>query len=214
MILLDSTAALSLLIWIGLGIIAVGALSVAFLVSLTRVHSPIQYEIGSFVALQRFFNAWAPLLEERGDIFVGTKAVPELIQFRKRRFKSRPNELVFRFRNAGRTKRFFDAEVRALEATAVDFKIERTKKRKAARAAIVKLEADGPFLALSAVQLCRITFDAIGVPEEAIVIHSSGELQAGIAPGLLTEIPSSRADLGRFGFSGIVLALYRFLRRR
>jgi len=212
----EGGAFLNEIVWIAVGtILGVLALALGFLISLARATSPTHYYLRSFVELQRYFAVWAPLLDERGDIFVGVPGLTDLIQFRKKRFKSRPDELIYRFRNSGRPKRFFDDAVKVLTSIGTDFELELTKKRRFPRAAIIRLTAEDVLMPSEAVRLCEATFAGLGRGHrDGIVVHCSGRFRSDVELSGLEEIPSCPADVGRYGFSGIVMILLRPLIRR
>ncbi len=203
----------SAVLWSLLGVALVFAFGLAFLFSLARQNRPLPYSVGSFVGLQRPLLIWPPLLRERGDIFVGTSEVPQFIQFRMKRYKSRPSELRFRMRNSDVARPFFPKAVAALEAAGVSFEMELTKKLKRPRAAVVKLPVGDPLLPSAAAHLCRTSFEGSGLEEAEVQICLSHGAWEDVSLEAFEEFPPTRAARGEFSLAGVVLFPFHVWRR-
>ncbi len=187
---------------IALIILGIVVVPLVLIGALQWFYSPAQYHGISFEELQRFFSDWAAHVGERRDILVGSPSVPNLIQFRKKQYKTRPDLLLFRFRNADASKPYFDAVVSALKRENLKFQIELTKKRRAPRAAVVELDASDALLPSAAAHLCKVTLAAVGHPPESGASVCCTGLKPDFDHAAQQIIPVTRADYTgwRLGF--------------
>jgi hypothetical protein len=175
---------------------------------------PAVYHGVAFEDLQRFFSSWVEHVAERQDIMVGTPREPYLIQFRKRHYKTRPDLLLFRFRNGGQSKQYFSKVVTTFERNEIAFNMELTPRRRAPRAMMVELDASDPMLPSAAVYLCRVTFSAIGHLERTGVSVFCTGLGREFNPGGHNIIPTTRGWRAGWRFGYVVGNSIRTLRNR
>ena len=176
--------------------------------------APAEYHGVSFEQLQRYFADWADHVGERRDILVGTPEIPNLIQFRKKHYKTRPDLLLFRFRNADQSKQYFSAVVAALEQHEVGFRIEETRKRRAPRAAVVELDASDVLLPSAAAHLCRVALSAIGHTEESGVSVCCTGLHPDFDLRVQKVIPTTRGEYAGWRLGYLIGSVVRGLRNR
>ena len=188
-----------ILLWTlaAIGVIAVSV--VLLFLWLAWSTSPARHRV-SLEELPEYFRSWTAHLRERDDILVGTGENPGLIQFRKKLYKSRPDQLLFRFRNSGRTVEPFDGVVAAFEDRGVDYVIERTPKLRKPRAVLVRLDATDEMLPNAATSLCRLSLGALPSSKTAQLTVSC-TLTAGL--GDAERIPTTRGEAAsrRLGFA-------------
>jgi hypothetical protein len=139
------------------------------------------YDLDSPAALEPFVRSWGQWLDERGRIVIRDPATGGEFEFRKFRFSSRPDEIVFRFRNADTTRPFFTAVREHLDREGVSYDLELTPKKKQPRALAVTFDAADVLTPLKAVALVRRSLDAMGAGLE-------GRLQVWI-DGRLRQAP-------------------------
>ncbi len=179
-----------------IAVIVVGtlALPILLLLGLRWYVAPAEYHGVSFQELQRYFASWVTHVGERRDILVGTPDIPNLIQFRKKDYKTRPDLLLFRFRNADQSKQYFSGVVAAFEQQEVAFHIEKTRKRRAPRAAIVELDTSDVLLPSAAAHLCRVALSATEHSEESGVSVCCTGLHPDFDPRVQRVIPTTRGE--------------------
>lgn len=139
------------------------------------------YELESPAALEPFIRSWGQWLDERGRIVLRDPLTGGEFEFRKFRFATRPDELVFRFRNSDTTRPFFSDVREHMDREGVSYELELTPKRKQPRALSVSLDATDVLTPLKAVALARRSLDAMGA-------GTDGKLQVWI-DGRLREAP-------------------------
>lgn len=112
----------------------------------------------SLEQLAPFIRSWGPWLEERGRIVVRQAETEVEVELRKRRFSTRPDELIFRVRNADANKKYFPAIQGALDAAHVSYELETTAKRGQPRAIAVRLGAEDIHMTAAAQRLVQQVF--------------------------------------------------------
>jgi hypothetical protein len=108
--------------------------------------------------IERIRN-WGAWLEDRGCITVANPANGSSAEFRKRRFKTRPELLTFRFRNDYPTRAFFADVRRRFDSRKLPYEVELTPKRKHPRAVAVPLRLDDVLAGQAARDLLRVALD-------------------------------------------------------
>ena len=163
--------------------IALGlSISVALLVAIAQFNMWATrrgtYELDSPDALEPYLRSWGQWLDERGRIVVRDVVTQAEFEFRKFRYATRPDQLVFRFRNADSTRPFF-ANLRAvLDRERVEYELELTPKTKQPRAIAVALDPSEVFSPLVAVGLAKQALAAIGGdPQRRIQVRADGRLR-------------------------------------
>jgi len=101
-------------------------------------------------------------LHNRGTVYLEHADVEGTIRVRMRRHETRPDQLLFRFRNADKTRPAFDQVVAALDRDKIPFDTELTKIRKRPRAVAVDFDATQAAGYANLAHLTRLCFDAMG----------------------------------------------------
>ena len=176
---------------------ALGALAVLVLclilvfVVLAWFSEPVPYSVPGH-DLQRFFSSWGIALGDRGKITVRQPKTDRSIQFVKRDYKTRADQLVLRCRNADETRKYFESVRSALEATGNDVKIELTPGGKP-RAALLEFNVEAPLMPSAAAHAARVALSAMGAPVEGpFELHCQGSHRPDHEPGSVEVIPWTR----------------------
>lgn len=119
------------------------------------------YELTSASELERFVRSWAQWTEERARIVVKVLSTNAEFEFRKRRYKTQPDEIHFRVRNADSTRQFFRRIRERFDRDKIDYQLELTAKRKQPRALCVPLNAANVLTPLAAVRLAAVVVEEI-----------------------------------------------------
>jgi hypothetical protein len=162
-------------------VLAVVATFVLLLIAKASLAMPIRYDGLSLDAIGPFIRSWG-LWQERGRIVVRHANSSLEVEFRKRRWKTRPDALVFRVRNADANRAHFEAVQGALTAASVPYKVEFTPHRKALRALEVSLEAEDLHTPAAGCRLVGQSFAALGAVETGFVAHCEGRMR--VAPDI------------------------------
>jgi len=118
---------------------------------------PAVYEVRSSAEIEPFVRSWGQWLGEGGRIVVRHPLSGSEAELRKRRFKTRPDVLLFRYRNADANCGTFD-EIRArFHREGITHELERTRKRNRVRALVVELDPDDVFTPTAAARLLDVT---------------------------------------------------------
>jgi hypothetical protein len=158
---------------------------------------PVLYRLNSPGEIERFVRSWGEWLEERGRIIV--QFADTEVEFRKKRYKSRPDLLVFRVRNAVGMRKHFDRVRDAFDASALHYELERTTKRRDPRAIAVRLAMPDMFTPVAGVRLVDAAFRAFS-PEGEFSgdIWCEGRMRSGVDVPSTELIPWCQAHrLGR-----------------
>jgi hypothetical protein len=152
---------------------------------------PIPYSVPA-EDLRRFFSSWGIALGDRGKIIVRQPDTDRSIQFVKRDYKTRADQLVLRVRNADESRKYFASVRSALEAAGTDVKIELTPRGKT-RAALVEFSVDDPMMPSAAADAARVALCAMGAPVEGpFEVRCQGAHRADHQPGSAEVIPWTR----------------------
>lgn len=183
---------------------ALGALTVLVLglvlvfVALASFSQPVPYSV-SGKDLPRFLSSWGIALGDRGKIVVRQPKADRSIQFVKRVYKARPDQLVLRCRSADETRKYFESVRSALESTGNDLKIELTP-RGMPRAALVEFDVEDPLMPSAAAHTARVALNAMGAPVEGpFELYCQGSHRADYQPGSVEVIPWTRGYRAGFG---------------
>ena len=177
-------AALGALTALVLGLILV-------IVLLAWFSEPVPYSVPGH-DLQRFFSSWGIALGDRGKIIVRQAKTDRSIQFVKRDYKARADQLVLRCRNADETRKYFESVRSALEAMGNDVKIELTPRGKP-RAALLAFNVEDPLMPSAAAHATRVALSAMGAPVEGpFELYCQGSHRADYQPGSVDVIPWTR----------------------
>jgi hypothetical protein len=123
---------------------------------------PIVYDVASPAEVGPFIYSWGQWLDERGRIIVRHPASAGEVEFRKRRYRTRPDLLLFRCRNADGGRKIFDRVRASFDGAGIAYEVERTSKRGLPRALVVPLEASDLLTPKTAERLVAVTFGAEG----------------------------------------------------
>ena len=114
----------------------------------------------SFDAVIEHVRNWGVWLEDGGCIRVANPVSGADVEFRKRVYKTRPDLLIFRFRNADATRASFATVRSRFDARKLPYAVELTPKRKRPRALAVQLRVDDVLVGQAAGNLIRVALDA------------------------------------------------------
>ena len=166
---------------------------------------PAEYPIRTAEELEPYVRSWGQWLEQ-GRIMVRNPTNEATVEFRKFRYKTRPDALVYRYRNADATRHSFNAVRDRLGAQRVVYELERTQKRQQPRALAIRFDSDDVFTPAAAARLLHLTF---GDPLPELLVSCVGRFRLSPDAPTVKIIPSTRA--GRSGFSlGLVLGRLRW----
>jgi hypothetical protein len=142
------------------------SISVALIVAKAQygmwVSRVVTYNVDSPAALEPFIRSWAQWLDDGGRIVVRDVPSGAEFEYRKLRFATRPDQLVFRFRNADSTRPFFAKVRAALDREGVEYELELTPKTKKPRAMAVSFDPSQVLTPLVAVGLAKHALRAMG----------------------------------------------------
>lgn len=152
--------------------------------------------------------SWFAWLGDRAAVTIAPAGDPLSAELRIRRWKSRADRVLFRWRNADETRESF-ASVRAwFEADRTPFELELTPKTKQPRALVIALAAEDVFTPAAAVGLANRAFAAAGLrPPRRYDLTCTGDvLREGARPvALVPQDPAYQAgqSLGRVLGAGL-----------
>ena len=155
---------------------------------------PIVQELGGPQELERYIKSWGQWLDERGRIVVQHPATGREAEFRKRRYRTRPDALVFRVRNADSGKQHFASMQEALDQAGVRYQTELTPKRRQPRAIAVVLDASDVLTPVAAVRLITVAFDLEEATDRALHVWAEGRMRASHDAPLVERIPAMQAE--------------------
>jgi hypothetical protein len=115
-----------------------------------------------YAALSVLLRQLASPLHDCGTVYLEHADVEGTIWVRMRRYKTRPDQLQFRFRNADKTRPAFDQVVAALDRDKIPHDTELTKIRKRPRAVVVNFDATQAASYANLVHLIKLCFDTMG----------------------------------------------------
>jgi hypothetical protein len=146
-----------LLIIVAIPVLVVCAFVVLVWITKPRKHRGVRYAVLSIVLRQL-----ASPLHNGGTIYLEHADVEGTIQVRMRRYKTRPDQLLFRFRNADKTSPAFEQVVAALDRDKIPFDTELTKIRKRPRAVVVDFDATQAASYANLAHLTKLCLHAMG----------------------------------------------------
>jgi hypothetical protein len=155
-----------------------------------------------FVDVIALIRNWGLWLEDSGCIRACHWDSAVEAEFRKRRFKTRPDTLTFRYRNAETTRASFVEVRQRFDSHKVPYSLELTPKRQQPRALRVLLNLDDVLIGQAAGNLLRLALGADRLEHLSIacagqfrskkdvpsvpLLHESTAFRAGLAIGRLT----------------------------
>ena len=166
-----------MLIYLAIGALVVFAALVALAQFNLWAQRPVVYDKLPLAEVAPLIRSWGPWLAEHARIVVQHHGTEAEVEFRKRRFSTRPDLLLFRVRNADATKAHFPAIRRALETASAQYDVELTKKRRALRAITVALIAEDVHTPAAACRLLSTAFGAVGADGNGFRIHCDGRMR-------------------------------------
>jgi len=138
---------------------------------------PVVHDGLAINGLSPLVQSWGSWLAERGRIVIHHADTDVEVELRKHRFATRPDELLFRVRNADVTRPHFQTIRAAFEQAGVAYQLETTPKRKQPRAIAVSLIAEDIHTPAAACNLIRIAFRAVGATEPRFRAHCDGAMR-------------------------------------
>ena len=143
-------------------IAAIPVLVVCAFVVLVWITKPRKRKGVRYAVLSITLRQLASPLHDRGTIYLEHADVEGTIRVRMRRHETRPDQLLFRFRNEDKTRPAFDRVVAALDRDKIPFDTELTKIRKRPRAVVVDFDASQAASYANLAHLTKLCFDAMG----------------------------------------------------
>ena len=147
--------------WI-LIIVAIPVFVVCAFVVLVWITKPRKRRGVRYAVLAIVLQQLASPLHNRGTVYLEHADMEGTIRVRMRRYKTRPDQLLFRFRNADKTRPAFDQVVAALDRDKIPFDTELTTIRKRPRAVVVDFDATQAAGYANLAHLTKLCFDAMG----------------------------------------------------
>lgn len=98
-------------------------------------------------------RSWVYHLDDRGVMYVAYSGASAFVELRKRRWKTRPDVLLFRYRNADATRTSFIAVRDRFASDGVQYQIALTRKTRRPRALEVRLDPYDPHMPRVALNL-------------------------------------------------------------
>src|SRR5262249_2739306 len=148
------------MIWLYL-ILVVGAL-IILLIALAQFNlwgnRPALYECASPADIEGYIRSWGRWLDDRGRIVVRHLPSGVEIEFRKHRYRSRADTILFRYRNADAGRKYFAIVKNAFDSAGISYDTEPTPKRHRPRALIVPLDPREVFTPMIASHLVAVAF--------------------------------------------------------
>jgi len=148
------------MIWLYL--ILVAGVLIALLIAWAQFNlwgnRPALYECASPAEIEGYIRSWGQWLDDRGRIVVRHPPSTVEIEFRKRRYRRRPDTILFRYRNAYAGRKFFDRVKTAFDSANISYDVELTPKLHRPRALIVPLDPREVFTPKVASRLVAVAF--------------------------------------------------------
>jgi hypothetical protein len=114
-------------------------------------------------AVELLLASWFAWLGDHSRITIAPAGEAQSAELRIRRWKTRRDLVLFRWRNADETRESFNRVHESFEADHARFEIEQTPKTKKPRALVITLDADDVFSPAGAVGLANRAFAAAGL---------------------------------------------------
>lgn len=168
-----------LVLWVQLGI---------------RSVQPAVYPLSTVAEAEPYLRSWGQWLEERGKIVVQHTGSGAEVEFRKHRYKTRPDVLVFRYRNADATRASFAEVQSCFDSDGVEYHMEHTKKQRRPRALAVALDPADVFTPVAAVRLLSL---ALGADAE-VRVFCQGRIRGASDRPAVALIPPTRGQKAGF----------------
>jgi hypothetical protein len=142
--------------------------------------------------LEDLLRSWFAWFEDRSRIDISPAGSDLKAELRVRRWKTKADLIVFRWRNADSTRASFDAVDRALTGQGVTVVREWTKKTKKPRSINVEVERSSVLAPATAVGLCLRAFKAAGIADtETFDVKCGGHVRR--EGGEVPLVPLSQA---------------------
>ena len=117
---------------------------------------PVLYECSTPAEIERYVRSWGRRLDERGRIVVRHIGSGVEVEFRKHRYRRRPDALLFRYRNLDAGRKYFTDVQHSFESAGVLYDMELTPKQRRPRALTVSLDPLEVFAPTIAVRLVEL----------------------------------------------------------
>lgn len=104
-------------------------------------------------------RSWATWLDDRGKIEIGCGGSDNYVELRKRCWKTKPDILFFRYRNADSTREHFSKAREILDRAGIDYSLTLTPQKKAPRAIEIALDPLDPLAPRKALNLAFLVFE-------------------------------------------------------
>lgn len=180
---------------------------------LLTMDGPARYALASPGEIEPFIRSWGEWLDAHGRIVLRHPPTGAAAEFRKERYRSGPDILRFRFRNAD-TNRVHFARVRAAFETArTPFSVDLARRRRGPRALTVALQVGNVYTPVAAARLALLAVAALapGQPFAAEVL-CEGRLRARSDAPAVRMIPDTEARRRGYRFGLRLARAVRWLR--
>jgi len=117
---------------------------------------PVLYECSTPAEIERYVRSWGSRLDECGRIVVRHNVTDVEIEFRKHRYRRRPDALLFRYRNLDAGRKYFTDVQHSFESAGISYDMELTPKQRRPRALTVSLDPLEVFTPTVAVRLVAL----------------------------------------------------------
>lgn len=171
-----------------------------------------QYSGLERVQVEALLACWFAWLDDRAAVTISLSGQPLSAELRIRRWRTRPDQVHFRWRNADATRAAFSRVCEAFQAAQLQFEVELTPKTKQPRALVIALAADDVFGPASVVGLVNRAFAAAGLPTgDRYDLACSGRVLRD-ATRRLELVPQSRAYTTGRSLGAIAAPWFRWVR--
>jgi hypothetical protein len=135
-------------------------------------------------------RSWAYHLDDRGVIHLALAGTDAFVELRKRRWKTRPDLLLFRYRNADTTRHTFATVRKRFDDAGVGYEMTVTRKTRRPRALEVALDPYDPLSAQVALNLAVRAFGESSSTSLSYDLACSGHIREdAIDPPIALEYP-------------------------
>jgi hypothetical protein len=148
------------------------------------------YTIHAASEIEPFVRSWGQWLETRGRIVVRQSTSGAEAEFRKKRFKTRAEVLIFRYRNADSSGEHFEEVRSRFDREGVEYGLERTRKQARPRAIAVSLDPADVFTPIAASRLLTLSFVECG---SGLQVICQGRFRRAPDAPSVRKIPPNRA---------------------
>ena len=165
---------------------------------LVYLSKPKAHKKVGYSDLPPLLNEWAKTMAANAVLHIKHMNSDFSVEFRKKEYKSRPDTLLFRFRNSDSTKKYFPKILSHFQNNGIQHDLELTKKRKTHRAMVVTLEIGDESTAERGAELVEEAFKAAGFNADGeLMVHSVGQMSSAYEKEVWEQVEKSDDKLLR-----------------